>query len=176
MMVSATQRNGVSQMASERLEILSDVCLAPHTTYKVGGNAALFINVIDPSALQPLLARLEELQIAWLILGNGSNVLFSDAGFDGAVLHLGEGFATAEVTLDAFEPGQHLLEVGRQDDDRVAAGKTRSHVIKDGNIEERIVLGRHALWLSSKEMAAVNASLINGSRRNVHKRKASPLE
>ena len=112
MMVSATQRDGVSQMASERLEILSDVCLAPHTTYKVGGNAALFIHVIDPTTLQPLLARLEELNIAWLILGNGSNVLFSDAGFDGAVVRLGEGFAKAEVTLDAFAPGQHLLEVG----------------------------------------------------------------
>jgi UDP-N-acetylmuramate dehydrogenase len=112
MMVSATQRDGVSQMASTRLNVRNDVCLAPYTTYKVGGPAAFFIDITEPSALRPLIARLDELDIAWLILGNGSNVLFSDAGFDGAVLRLGEGFATASITPNALGTGVHRLEVG----------------------------------------------------------------
>jgi UDP-N-acetylmuramate dehydrogenase len=112
MMVSATQHEGVSQMDTKGVTVRSGVSLAPYTTYKVGGPAALFIEVLTPEVLQPLLARLQDLEIPWLILGNGSNVLFADTGFDGAVLHLGEGFTASHFERDAFGSGEHCLEVG----------------------------------------------------------------
>lgn len=112
MMVSTVQRDNVNQMASPALKVRSDVLLAPYTTYKVGGPAALLIEVVEPAVLHPLLARLKALDIAWIILGKGSNVLFSDAGFDGAVLLLGEGFGATHITRNALGDGQHRLEVG----------------------------------------------------------------
>jgi UDP-N-acetylmuramate dehydrogenase len=113
MMVSSTQRDGVTAMASTvQLDVRSDVSMAPHTTYKVGGKAALFVEVHTPDILPALLERLASLEIDWLILGNGSNVLFADAGFDGAVLHLGDGFAASHVERDALGRGVHRLEAG----------------------------------------------------------------
>ena len=93
MMVNATQHAGIQDLASTQLNVRRDVPLAPYTTYKVGGPAALFIELESVESAAPLLTRLEELDIAWLVLGKGSNVLISDAGFDGAVIQLGKGFA-----------------------------------------------------------------------------------
>ena len=48
-----------------------------------------------------------------LLLGNGSNVLFADAGFDGVVVHLGgPGFTRVALERDAEGPGRHRLEAG----------------------------------------------------------------
>ena len=96
MMVSPMQRDAVASMASNQLTVRSDVSMAPYTTYKVGGPAALFIEVHEPDVLPGLLGRLAEHAIDRLVIGNGSNVLFADAGFDGAVLKLGDGFGVGE--------------------------------------------------------------------------------
>jgi UDP-N-acetylmuramate dehydrogenase len=112
MMVSPMQRDAVASLASSLLTVRSDVPMAPYTTYKVGGPAALFIDVHEPDVLPDLLGRLAEHGIAWLVIGNGSNVLFADAGFDGAVLRLGNGFARAHVERDALGEGIHRLEAG----------------------------------------------------------------
>ncbi|MGM0576603.1 MAG: UDP-N-acetylmuramate dehydrogenase [Myxococcota bacterium] len=89
-----------------------DEPMAAHTTYKVGGPAALYVEVETREALQALLGVLQALDVPWLVLGNGSNVLFADAGFDGAVLHLGGGFAQVSVTRDALGESAHSLEAG----------------------------------------------------------------
>jgi UDP-N-acetylmuramate dehydrogenase len=73
-----------------------DVPLGPRTTYKVGGPADLVATVEDVGGLQALLAWLDAAAIPRLVLGNGSNLLVSDAGFRGCVVILGEGFRTIE--------------------------------------------------------------------------------
>ena len=112
MMVNATQHAGIQDLASTQLNVRRDVPLAPYTTYKVGGPAALFIELESVESAAPLLTRLEELDIAWLVLGKGSNVLISDAGFDGAVIQLGKGFAHHSLDQNHHGPGVHRLEVG----------------------------------------------------------------
>jgi len=112
MMVSPMQRDAVNAMAASRLTVRSDVSMAPYTTYKVGGPAALFIEIHEADILPALLARLADQGIDWLVIGKGSNVLFADAGFDGAVLQLGEDFARADVARDALGAGVHRLEAG----------------------------------------------------------------
>ena len=111
-MVSASQERAITRMASAHLEVRQKVQLADYTTYKVGGPAALFIEVIETEALAPLMRTLHELELPWLVLGKGSNVLIADAGFNGAVVHLGKGFTKDNLTRDAFSEGVHRLEVG----------------------------------------------------------------
>ena len=69
-----------------------DQPLGPLTTYGVGGPAALLVELDGPSDLVPVRAALAGLDVPVCIIGRGSNLLVADAGFDGVVVHLGDGF------------------------------------------------------------------------------------
>lgn len=64
------------------------------TTFRIGGAAALAVTARETAALPALLRRLREEDVPWMTLGNGSNLLVSDRGFDGAVLRLAAGEVT----------------------------------------------------------------------------------
>ncbi len=69
--------------------------LAPLTSFRLGGPAALYL---EPESDQDLAAAGEALtqsDIPFVILGKGSNVLVSDDGFAGLVLRLGRGYRWA---------------------------------------------------------------------------------
>jgi UDP-N-acetylmuramate dehydrogenase len=63
-----------------------DVTLAAHTTLGVGGPAWGFGEARDVEALRALLAEADAAARPVLILGEGSNLLVSDAGFAGLVI------------------------------------------------------------------------------------------
>ena len=74
--------------------------LGPLTTYGVGGPAALYVEVETAADLDEVRAVLSDAlseggagQIPIFVIGRGSNLLVSDAGFEGIVVHLGSGFA-----------------------------------------------------------------------------------
>lgn len=60
--------------------------LAPKTTFKIGGNADLFIAPENYYSFQIALNALLQNNIPFFILGGGSNIVFSDEGFKGAVI------------------------------------------------------------------------------------------
>jgi UDP-N-acetylmuramate dehydrogenase len=66
--------------------------MARHTTYRVGGPAALWVVCDTVADLASLFTVLIEESVPWTVLGKGSNVLVSDAGYDGAVIVLGKEF------------------------------------------------------------------------------------
>jgi UDP-N-acetylmuramate dehydrogenase len=74
-----------------------DVPLGPRTTYRVGGPAALLVEVADPDELAELAAATAGLDVATLVIGRGSNLLVADAGFPGLALVLGEGFIAVDI-------------------------------------------------------------------------------
>ena len=63
-----------------------------HTTFRIGGPARFFLKPDTEEELKELLICCREKQLPYFLLGNGSNLLVSDKGFDGAVIQLGEGF------------------------------------------------------------------------------------
>lgn len=71
------------------IDLRAGAPLAPLTTWKIGGPARWLIEVSLEPALVSALAALDAHRIRWAVLGNGSNVLISDRGFDGAVIKLG---------------------------------------------------------------------------------------
>ena len=73
------------------------VALAPYTTMHVGGSAALFAEPKNPEQLESIILSAKECDIPVLVLGNGSNLLISDSGFDGLAIHLGREFAEMTV-------------------------------------------------------------------------------
>lgn len=78
-------------------EIQHKVPLAPYTTLKVGGSAEQFIEVHDESQLQEAVLYAKDHALPVTVLGGGSNVLVSDEGVAGLVIHLAIKGRTEEV-------------------------------------------------------------------------------
>ncbi|MEO5969291.1 MAG: FAD-binding protein, partial [Bdellovibrionia bacterium] len=62
--------------------------LSKHTYYRIGGKASVFAIPSSISDLKWLADGIKETGIPFFILGQGSNVLVSDAGFQGLILKL----------------------------------------------------------------------------------------
>ena len=69
-------------------KVEKNVLLSKHTTYKVGGVAKAFVYPKDANCLVELLKILKKNNIKYKIMGNGSNLLFSDLEFDGIIIKL----------------------------------------------------------------------------------------
>lgn len=80
--------------------VLKDEPLFKHTTFRVGGPADWFVLVDSVDILTEILALCGEFDVPWTILGNGSNVLASDEGFRGVVLHLAGEFEEISMEED----------------------------------------------------------------------------
>ena len=64
--------------------------LKKHTTYKVGGVARIIVYPKNEQKLVELLRKIRKNNIKYKVLGNGSNVLFSDKKYDGILIKLDE--------------------------------------------------------------------------------------
>ena len=78
-------------------QVREDVPLGPLTTYKSGGRARYFVEVPDAATLGELASSGDLVDLPVLVLGRGSNLVVSDAGFDGIVIRLGPAFGTVQV-------------------------------------------------------------------------------
>ncbi len=66
--------------------------LAPFSTFRIGGAAKIFVEPLCVEDIISIQAFVSEHQLPFYILGNGSNVLISDDGWDGIVMNLETGF------------------------------------------------------------------------------------
>ena len=76
-----------------------------HTSFRVGGPAKVFLTVRTEEVLKKVLKALEEKNLSYFVLGNGSNLLVSDMGYEGVIIYLGEEFAGIEVTETYIKAG-----------------------------------------------------------------------
>ena len=70
------------------MELQENVSLAPLTTIGIGGPARFFFRATSVDEVREALAWAHERSLATFVLGGGSNLLISDAGFDGVVIHV----------------------------------------------------------------------------------------
>ena len=75
-------------LENENIEYRRNEPMRAHTTFKIGGEADIFIIPASPAALIYAVKKCNELEIPYFILGNGSNLLVSDSGIEGAVISL----------------------------------------------------------------------------------------
>ena len=69
-----------------------DVPMAQYTSFKAGGNARMMITPQSIEELKAVLGVLTEQNCPHMVLGNGSNVLVKDSGYDGAIVRVGSAF------------------------------------------------------------------------------------
>lgn len=92
------QNDGV-RVAAKLLGDLArrDEPVGPRTTYRVGGAAALFVEVTSDEELSRVAEAVATSGVDVLVVGKGSNMLVSDKGFPGLALSLGEPFTSVET-------------------------------------------------------------------------------
>ena len=78
--------------------IVENEPMARHTTFRAGGPARYFISPANTSELAGLVRYLFNNGIEYYVIGNGSNLLVSDEGYDGVIIDLGSRDGT-EFTL-----------------------------------------------------------------------------
>jgi len=79
--------------------------LAPLTSFRLGGPAALYLEANDDADLETAAAAVAETDLPWTVIGKGSNLLVSDAGFAGLVIRLGKGYRWAARDGSALRAG-----------------------------------------------------------------------
>lgn len=72
--------------AAPEIEVMAGEPMRRHTTFAIGGPADLFVVPKTPEQLAKALQVIRDCGLPLLLLGNGSNMLVSDAGYRGAVV------------------------------------------------------------------------------------------
>lgn len=94
----------------ELCEIAGEDCvkqnepMKKHTTFRMGGDADIFVEPDNVEAVQNVIKLCKEKNIPWYVIGNGSNLLVSDEGFRGVILQIGS-------RLCAYEKEQGVWKV-----------------------------------------------------------------
>lgn len=99
--------------------------LAKYTTYRVGGIASILVYPKNIEKLIYLMEIINRENIKYFVLGNGSNVLFSDDPYDGIIIkldyldeidfqdnivHVGAGYSLIKLSLECAKRGLSGLE------------------------------------------------------------------
>lgn len=77
--------------------------LHAHTTFRIGGPASYYLIPESVDEVRGALIFAEEKKLPSYILGRGSNVLFDDEGYHGAVIEIGRGME--QVTIGVEQDG-----------------------------------------------------------------------
>lgn len=85
--------------------VIADEPMTRHTTYRIGGPAALYVPCETLHDLKVAVETLRAEEVPAVVLGKGSNVLVSDEGYPGAVLTLGREFKRHEITEGHLRAG-----------------------------------------------------------------------
>ncbi|WP_433963339.1 UDP-N-acetylmuramate dehydrogenase [Tunturiibacter gelidiferens] len=90
------------------IDLREFVPLAPYTTLQIGGPARFFIEAASEDEVVEATSFARDRGMPLFVLGGGSNVLISDAGFDGVVMRVGVPISRREL----HEGESVLLEAG----------------------------------------------------------------
>jgi len=81
------------------------VPLAPLTTFRIGGAAALYVEPEVDADLAVVERAVREAAVPFVVVGKGSNLLVSDHGYPGLVIRLGRGYRWAARDRDRLRAG-----------------------------------------------------------------------
>lgn len=85
-------------LKTDNARVLFDEPMSKHTSFKIGGQADIFVTAENENALAEIIKLCNNASVPLTVLGNGSNMLVSDGGIRGVVLSLGGELKKIEVT------------------------------------------------------------------------------
>lgn len=79
--------HGLSNLSQKgEIKYLTNEPLSKHSSFKIGGNADFFVIPQTEKSLSQVLALADECGVYSYVIGKGTNILFDDSGFRGAVI------------------------------------------------------------------------------------------
>lgn len=89
--------------------------MAGHTTFRIGGPADCFLQLESEEQLQKVQKYLNLVEEPYFILGNGSNLLVSDRGYQGIILQIGQKMSRIQVSGNTIiaQAGAPLSQVSK---------------------------------------------------------------
>lgn len=87
--------------------VIKEANMSSYTTFRIGGIADYVVTPENEEQLAKLLHLIKEESVDFVVIGNGSNILVSDNGFDGIVIQLGDKFSSF-VIKDKDESGVYV--------------------------------------------------------------------
>ena len=130
--------------------------MAGHTTFRIGGPADCLLQLENEEQLKNVQKYLNLIEMPLFILGNGSNILVSDHGYEGVVLQIGQkmsrievdgcrivaqaGAPLAQVAKTALENGLTGLEFASGIPGTVGGGVVMNAGAYDGELSQVVTL------------------------------------
>ncbi len=96
--------NIINNLVNLNIGEVKEASMKNYTTYKVGGSVLAFVIPKNTKCLIKLLNYLKEKNIKYKIIGNGSNLIFSDLGYEGVIIKLNK--------FDSFIQNKDKFTVG----------------------------------------------------------------
>ncbi|MBR5046956.1 MAG: UDP-N-acetylmuramate dehydrogenase [Eubacterium sp.] len=95
--------------------LLENEPMSRHTTFGIGGPADIFVDVASADEICRVCRLARSGEVPFFIVGNGSNLLVSDEGIRGVVIHLGKSFSKVEREGDIIgaQAGASLGKIAR---------------------------------------------------------------
>ena len=81
----------------EKQDICFQVPMSRHTSFRTGGEADCLLQIRSVEQLQRILSYLRKTGNEYFLLGNGTNLLVSDRGYQGVVLQIGGGLSGISI-------------------------------------------------------------------------------
>jgi UDP-N-acetylmuramate dehydrogenase len=119
-------KNIINEIKKNKIgDYLENISMSKYTTYRVGGEASLIVYPSNTNKLIKLIEILRSNNINYKVLGNGSNVIFSDKLYEGVIIKLdafddlkiddtvvtvGAGFSLMKLAYKASKMGLSGLE------------------------------------------------------------------
>lgn len=97
-------------------QVFCEEPMSKHTTFRIGGPAKYFLCPHCVEEVRKIVEFCREQNLEYFILGNGSNLLVSDRGYDGVVIQLYKNFSRIDVegTRMRIQAGALLSSVARK--------------------------------------------------------------
>lgn len=92
-------------------EIFQNEMMNKHTTFQLGGPAKFFIKPTSINKILKVIKLCKEYSMEYFILGNGSNLLVSDNGYDGVIINIHEN-NFSDLKIEQFDDINYKVIVG----------------------------------------------------------------
>lgn len=87
----------VTELGNAGIPLLHNEPLSRHTTFKIGGPARYFCLPRSVHEIRQVIELCKQCGLRYYLLGHGSNILFADEGYDGVIVHIGDGFCDIDI-------------------------------------------------------------------------------
>jgi UDP-N-acetylmuramate dehydrogenase len=87
--------------------VVENALMSKYTTFRIGGEASALVEINSESDLVDTLKYIKCKNLPFFTIGNGSNLLVSDAGIEGIVVRLGSAFSSI---AEPYIPAEGYIE------------------------------------------------------------------